>query len=148
MITFRVICYGCRGKQINRALLQLHFSSSLRAHISQTLVFGFLFCIRADCWRIFSARESMSVITTWWESEPVNIPGLFSKKKKKKESFFHVITSPSVLLIPLPHNVQRMSRKLATDAGLLQRENTFFSLSCNVPGKPWIWSHYLFNLLS
>lgn len=90
---------------------------------------GFLFCIRADCWRIFSACESMSVITTYCEGEPVNIPGLFSRRKKKrrkKKSFFHVITSPSVLLIPLPHNVQRMSRKLATDAGLLQRENTFF----------------------
>lgn len=45
-----------------------------------------------------------------------------------------------------PHNVQRMSCKLATDAGPLQREIHF--LSRNVPGKPWIQSHYLFNLLS
>lgn len=41
MITFCVICYGFRGKQINRALLQLHFSSSHHAHISQTLVLVF-----------------------------------------------------------------------------------------------------------
>lgn len=38
---------------------------------------GFLFCIRADCWRIFSVCESMSSITTYWESQPVKIPGLF-----------------------------------------------------------------------
>lgn len=57
MITFCVICYGCRGKQINRALSQLHFSSSLRAHISQTLV---LLCLFYLCSLLKSLRCSVS----------------------------------------------------------------------------------------
>lgn len=89
MITFCVICYGCRGKQINHTLLQLHFSSSLMLIFPQhffplfELVQNSLF-LRT----LFSYHKLMRNLSseyTW---------AIF-------KSLFHVIPLPSVLLIPL-----------------------------------------------
>lgn len=68
------------------------------------------------------------------------IPGVFSK------SFFHVIliakcsanSFPIMLSICLVNWPQMPS---------FYKEKYIF-LACNVSGKPWIWSHYLFNLLA
>ncbi len=95
MITFCVICYGCRGKQINRALLQLHFSSSQHAHISQTLVL------------VFVRYTSLLVENIWRVWKPVSYQNLMRNPTSEYtwsifKSFFHVIALPSVLLIPLP----------------------------------------------
>lgn len=96
MITFCVICYGCRGKQINRTLSQLHFSSSHHAHISQTLILVFLSVfkltgeeysahVKACLLSELNEKPSQWILYTW---------GIF-------KSIFHVIALPSVLLILL-----------------------------------------------
>lgn len=161
MITFCVICYGCRGKQINRALSQLHFSSSPHAHISQTLIMfclGFFFSL----FLFISVHEASLLKNTRCVQMSVSYQNLMRNAASectwgifKKHLPCHCFAkypanSP-------PHNVQRMSGKLATDAGLRlkterkkERKNCFFfSLSAAVClASPWIWSHYLFNLLA
>lgn len=95
MITFCVICYGCRGKQINRALSQLHFSSSHRAHISQTLISLFYFCAQASLLKnIWCMRTPVSYQNLMRNAASECTWGIF-------KSIFHVIALPSIPLIPL-----------------------------------------------
>lgn len=132
MITFCVICYGCRGKQINRALSQLHFSSSRRAHISQTLILfcvGFFFSIsvrgasplkNTECVSYQNLMRNAASDCTW---------GIFIKHLPCHCLAKYSANSP-------PRNVQRMSAKLATDAEFLpksrrKKEMPFSQLQCS-----------------
>lgn len=129
MITFCVICYGCRGKQINRALLQLHFSSSHYAHISQTLALVFFLCV------------SSLVENTYVCEKPVSYQNLMRNPTSEYtwaifKSFFHVTALPSVLLIPLPLMFSVCLANWPQMPGLYKEKYIF--LSCNVPGKPRI----------
>lgn len=95
MITFCVICYGCRGKQINHALLQLHFSSRHRAHISQTLVSVFFSVYE------FNGGEYLVHVKARLLSELNENPNQWIYLCSFP-SLFRVFALPSVLLIPLP----------------------------------------------
>ena len=127
MITFRVICYGCRAKQINHTLSQLNFSSSHPAHISQTLILVF-FSVYMLTGKEYSVRVKAFLLSELNEkpSQWVYL-GYFQKLLLCHCNAKCSANSPR-------SNVPRMSCKLATDARLWQREIHF--LSCNVPGKP------------
>lgn len=104
MITFCVICCGCRAKQINHTLLQLHFSSS-RAHISQTLILV-LFSVYKLAGEEYSTHMEACLL-----SEPDEKPSQWIYLGYlQKLLLCHCIAKCSAN--SSPHNVQRMSRKI------------------------------------
>lgn len=119
MITFCVVCYGCRGKQINRALSQLHFSSSRRAHISQTLVsfcvcFFLFFSLSARGASLLKNTECVSYQNLMRNAASDCTWGIFMKHLPRHCLAKYSANSP-------PRNVRRMSAKLAADAEFLRR---------------------------
>lgn len=129
-------------KQVNPTLSQFHFSSGQRASCFASIRSGFFLClfVSGQAESIWSLWRSVSYQNLMRNQAGEYIPGVFFKKllpchrvAKCSANFFPIMLS--VCLVNWPQMPS------------FYKEKYIFS-ACNVSGKPWIWSHYLFNLLA
>lgn len=133
MITFCVICYGCRGKQINRCTIAItFFIKPPRSYFPNTrlVLCGFFFFSisvhgasplkNTECVSYQKLMRNAASDCTW---------GIFIKHLPCHCLAKYCANSP-------PRNVQRMSAKLATDTEFLpesrgKKEMPFSQLQCS-----------------